>query len=187
MLLVISVLQVGLVMIGPAIVRRENPPTALRNQVYRNDQLRREQKALNLCRDAITRLEALPTEKARQRLEQFKQLENYSLNRIKALGGEPDSSVGKLTIQDLPNPQILQEDIQRSLLEAARKTLATNRATIKKVEAREGDEDRTLKLNMLRELEAVHLRQVEQLESGSIQPVMPIVPRAVMRDTDKRQ
>jgi hypothetical protein len=157
--------------------RRDLPPLERMSAEYRTTRLLLYQKSLNLCRESIKSNEALGDERAQARLKELRQFEQNYLKWIKELGGQPDATVGKLTIHDLPTPQELQEDIRKSYLKNVHRGLDGIRASIKRIEAMEDNERKTENLNWLRKREAWYLQQLEELDRGSIRPVMPVIPR----------
>lgn len=64
------------------------------NALVLEDKLDRAQQSLNLCRDAIPRVEAIPGDRAKWTAVKFKLLETRLLAEIAALGGKSDQNVG---------------------------------------------------------------------------------------------
>ena len=114
--------------------------------------------------------------KSLRSLELSRENETRFQNEIKTLGGLPSAAVGKLTFADLATPQELSSSLQRSLLSAYRKQLAQIQGILRPLEQKNRPDDRKA-IAFLRKRTEFLNQQINNLESGLIQPAMPTVPR----------
>jgi hypothetical protein len=179
---ILGALQVGVVLAGiaPTPLRQRPTPPETGDEI-RARHLYIAQRSLNLAQGAIKRAEALKGERARQSLEQLKQMEAAFRKQIEDLGGKPAPEAGELTFDDLPTTQELNEAIRTRTLNSYRRSLASTRETIRKVEAMGDGENKARNLEELRRSESFYLREIENLERGNLMPVMPVAPRKDVR------
>ncbi len=81
----------------------------------------------------------------------------------------------------LPTPEAVQQEIIDRLLTNYKRSLATMREAIKKIEEEPDPRVRAAKATLLKrfkELEADDLRRIESLEKGMLNPSSPVLPVA---------